>query len=225
MQELLHAAGSPPNIVYTILLMIVILYWISVVIGVMDLGAFDMDVDMDADVDMDLDVDVDADADLEVEGSAFSIAGALHFFNFGKVPFMFLMTFLVTSMWIISIWANQTLPGGGTLVFALVLLFPNLVAGLLITKVLSMPLIPVFKDYSSKGVAPIDYIGQVCTMRFPTGNGQVGQAEVLYDGNPLLISIKTDSESGAFKKGQKALIIGRTEDKKFFLVRALAEHE
>ena len=90
MQALWQAAIEPVNIVYTILLVVVALYWLSVFLGALDLSSFDFDVDADVDVDADLDVDVDADMD--VDGEAHTtigwFAGTLHFFNFGKLPFM-----------------------------------------------------------------------------------------------------------------------------------------
>ena len=82
MQELLQAAFSPPNIVFTTLLLVVLLYWASVFMGLLDMGSFDVDLDVDLDVDVDIDADVDADADVSAGG----IAGILHFFNVGQVP-------------------------------------------------------------------------------------------------------------------------------------------
>ena len=89
MQELLQAAFSTPNIVFTVLLLVVMLYWVSVFMGLLDMGSFDVDIDVDMDVDVDVDIDADVDADAEVTGGG--LAGILHFFNLGQVPFMVIM--------------------------------------------------------------------------------------------------------------------------------------
>jgi hypothetical protein len=219
MNALLEAAVAPYNVVYTGLLMLVLLYWVTVIFGALDIGAFDFDVDTDLDIDVDVDVDadVDVDSDADVGSSAGWLAGTLHFFNFGKLPFMVIMTFLIFSMWAISILANHYI--GGSWFFALILLLPNLFVSLVITKILTTPLVPVFKDYKSKGVEAIDYIGQLCTMRLPATSSQIGQAEVRYDGDSLLITVKVVEGGSPILKGEKALIINRSEDEKYFIVR------
>ena len=63
MGELLQACVSLANLPYTILLGLVLLYWVSVIVGVFDLDSGTPDMDADADLDMDADADVDMDAD------------------------------------------------------------------------------------------------------------------------------------------------------------------
>ena len=81
MTELIQTAFSPINLLFTILLMLVILYWLSIIIGALDIGSFDLDFDFDADVDVDLDADgleldgMDADG---VESDAIDVKGDLH---------------------------------------------------------------------------------------------------------------------------------------------------
>ena len=112
MQELWQAAFEPVNLFYTILLGLILLYWLSVLVGALDLSALDFDLDVDADMDMDVDVDADIDADAEMESSLGWMAGALHFFNFGKLPFMILMTFVILPAWVLSIGLNENLGHG-----------------------------------------------------------------------------------------------------------------
>jgi len=97
MYELIQTAFSPVNLIYTFLLIIVIMYWLSIIIGALDFGSFDIDFDIDADVD----IDIDVDAEIET-GSSSNLAGVLHFFNFGKLPFMVIMSFAVLFAWAIK---------------------------------------------------------------------------------------------------------------------------
>ncbi len=117
MQELFQAAFSPPTIVFTTLLCLVLVYWLTVFMGLLDIGAMDIDIDIDADVD----VDVDVDGDVSVGG----ISGILFFFNFGRVPFMVVLSFLILSMWAISIMLDHYW-GQGSLGFAALMFYPTL---------------------------------------------------------------------------------------------------
>ena len=82
MKELFDFAFSPPVITYSILLMVFLLYWMTVIIGVFDFSSLDFDIDIDADVDMDVDVDVDADTDVDASGGGSIVLVVLSFFNF-----------------------------------------------------------------------------------------------------------------------------------------------
>lgn len=66
-----------------VLLLVVMLYWVSVFMGLLDMGFFDVDLDVDMDVDVDVDVDIDVDVDVNVEVIGGGLVGILYFFNFG----------------------------------------------------------------------------------------------------------------------------------------------
>ena len=66
--ELMRFSFDMVNLPFTVLLLVVMLYWGCVIAGAMDLDFFD--IDADAEVDMDADVDVDVDADLDVDHDA-----------------------------------------------------------------------------------------------------------------------------------------------------------
>lgn len=220
MLELLEAAILPINIVFTVLLAIVLLYWFSVILGAMDMSTFDFDLDADFDVDVDMDVDVDADMDTDVDGSGSGgwFVSALSFFNFGKVPFMVVMTFLILSMWAISILANHYL-GSGSVLFALGALLPNLCISLIITKIITTPLVAVFKNFNETE-EPVDYIGQTCKLTLPATVTKMGQAEVEYEGKYLLVSVKVEeNDVPAILKGEKAVIVGEEEGGRCYLIR------
>lgn len=217
MQELLQAAFSPPNIVFTTLLLVVMLYWVSVFMGLLDMGSFDVDIDVDMDVDVDVDVDIDADADADVSAGGF--AGILYFFNVGQVPFMVIMTFLVLSMWTISILLNHY-AGDGSLGFAALMFIPNLAISLLITKIMTSPLVPIFNSLAVTD-EPVDYIGQVCTLMLSASPEALGQAEVSINGSSLLVSVKADQAE--IKKGEKALIVQENKEKSYFIVQKLED--
>lgn len=217
MNELIQVAFSPLNLFYTVLLLLVILYWLSVILGAIDLSTVDLDLDMDADVDMDVDADLDADAG----ASTGWLAGALHFFNFGKMPFMVIFTVVVMSGWLLTILSNYYW-GNGSPGFAIALFIPILFVSLLIAKVVTTPLVPVFERLDTT-VEAVDYIGMACQLKLPASASKFGQAEVLIDDVSNLIMVKTDSDEKPLGTGEKALIVGKTEDEKYYLVKKLEE--
>lgn len=211
MNELIQVAFSPVNIVYTFLLILVVMYWLSIIIGVLDFGMFDIDFDIDADADL--------DADIDAGGGVGSIAGFLHFFNFGKLPFMVIMSFVILSCWSISVFMSQY--SEGSILFALALAAPNLLVSLCLAKVITMPLIPVFEKLDT-GVEPVDYIGMTAKLLLPASTSKMGQAEVLIENSPLLINVKLESASlENLKKGEEVVILRKEKNKNFYIIKKL----
>lgn len=219
MLELLHAAISSVNIIYTILLAVVLIYWTSIIIGVLDISAFDIDVDVDVDVDLDVDIDVDADVDVDADsevGSGAWFAGALHFFNFGKLPFMVIMSFVILFQWAMALLANHHF-GHGSIIFSLVTILPILFVSLLTTKVITTPLIPFFAKLNTAEEA-VNYIGKIGTLILPPTRKKAGQAEVIENGNPLIISVKANEDEPLPNKGDEIIIISEAENKAYFII-------
>ena len=215
MQELLQAALSPANFVYSLLLVAVLLYWLGIIFGALDISAFDIDLDVDADVDIDVDADVDAHAGAHGEVGWF--AGALHFFNFGKLPFMLVMSFVVFFCWAFSILGHHYI-GHGSLLFSLALIFPSLFVSLLLTKIITTPLVPMFKNLDA-GEEAVDYIGEECMLTLPANPSKMGQAQVTIGNSTLLINVKvSEQKPEALYKGDKALIVGSDKEKKYFII-------
>lgn len=222
MQELWNAALSAVNLPYTFLLGLVLLYWFSVILGALDLSAFDFDVDADIDADIDVDVDVDVDADVDSDfdaGSGGWFASALNFFNFGKVPFMIIMTVVIVSSWAMAIMSNHYW-GNYEWLFALAMVGPILFVSLLLAKLLTTPLVPLFEQIN-KASEPIDYVGQNCRLLLPADYEKFGQAEVTINGDSLLIRVKTAQPGLRLQTGDQAVVIGKTPDKEFYLVSHL----
>lgn len=219
MNELIQIAFSPMNVVYTFLLILVVLYWLMIIVGAMDFGSFDLDFDLEVDAD----VEVDVDADVSPSGVA-GMAGILQFFNFGKLPFMVIMSFVILSCWTGSILGNYYL-GKGSFLFMMALIIPNFLVGLFLAKIITKPLIPVFQKMDA-GVEPVDYVGMLCKIVLPPTNTKLGQAEVLIDDNRLLINVKLEKESkDSLEKGAEALILRRQKNKSYYLIQKYDESE
>lgn len=213
MNELFQVAFDPLNLPYTLLLLLVVLYWVSVILGALDFGSFDLELDIDVDVDVDMDADVDG-----VGNAGGWFAHVLYFFNFGKLPFMVVMSLIILFSWMISVLANYYY-GDGSVLFAGALFFPNLFVSLCLTKIISSPLIPIFKKIDVEEVE-VDYIGMPCKVTLPATTSKMGQAEVIIDDVPLLINIKLSEETLDLEKGREALIVAKEADRDCFFIQA-----
>lgn len=193
----------PLNLVYTVLMILVVLYWLSVVFGAIDISAFDVDLDVDADVDTDISV-----------GGWF--ASAFHFFHLDRVPFMLIMSLVILSAWTMTVLTNHYW-GNYSAAYGLAMAAPILLIAFLVAKILSYPLIPVF-DRMNTAAVPVEYVGMQCRVKLPPYGKNFGQGGVYHDGDELLVNIKSNHP---LKAGEQTIIIGRTEDQRYWLVEPL----
>jgi hypothetical protein len=106
MNELLEAAIAGVNIIPTSLLIFILVYWMIVMMGLIDMHAIDISPDHDYHMDVHTDVDTDGPAK-EIDnghgynsGSVSWLNSVLAFFNLGQIPFMVFMSFLILPMWL-----------------------------------------------------------------------------------------------------------------------------
>ncbi len=215
MLELWNESISSANIIYTMFLGVAIIYALFVVIGFLDMDAFDVDFDIDADIDVDVDVDTDIDTDVQSSGG-FMIQ-VLSFFNLGKIPFMIIYSFTTVFMWAIGMIVNHRL-GNGDITFTLATFIPVMLLSLLITKFLTKPLIPAFKSLHESTEAT-DYIGMKGILLLPIQKGQKSQVEVRVNGDvhKILVSLRKD-DTNHIPKGKEVFITGVSEDKSFYWI-------
>lgn len=236
MGELITAAFSTSNLFLTFLLGLVSLYWLSVIIGAVGMDSLDFDLDLDADIDIDVDVDVDVDADVDADadtdatsvgsaGGGSLFLGTLRFLNFGRVPFMVLLSTIILCMWSISIYCNHDAswinPGNATSMAA-VLFVPNLIASLLLSKIFTAPLVPVFaKLNTAEKALVID--GKVGTLMTSIKEEETGQLKI--DINGSIVSLSVQSNDGkTIQKGDKVVVIEKTENGKAYIVQRIEHH-
>lgn len=218
MKELFDAAFTSVNIFPTILLLVILAYWLFVIIGALDMDFLNVEVDTDVEVDVDADADLDADADMDTDTGAvlISMNSILGFFNLGKVPFMLLLSFFILPLWIISILINHILHNQ-SFGFALLLLIPNIIASLLISKVLTTPFAILYTKMAKNNDAGFKYAGKMCKIILPASGSKIGQAEVNHNNSTYRINVLT-KEGTEIAKGESALVINYIENKKCYLI-------
>ena len=202
MNELLDAAVSAPNIIPTALLVFVLVYWLVVIVGAIDLDFFDVDVDLGA------------EADVDGELSVSWLNHVLAFFNLGQVPFMLFLTFLVVPWWAITVLGNYYV-GNESFIFSLAILIPALLVSLFIAKFLTMPFVRVYQALDQEdNTTPV---GKICRITSAASPTKVGQAQVTTGGAPILLNVRA-YEGSSLLAGDSAMVIEYDAGRNVYLV-------
>lgn len=230
MSELISEAFRLVNFPFTVLIILVTLYWLLVMFGMVS-GDHGVDAagEVGHDLDSGLDTDVDGDADLDAEhhveghhhghhdgGSLWT--SALKFVNLGEVPVMVVLSVLVLSSWTFSMVANHYWTGGSSLL-ALVFLGVNFVVTIVVTRYVTMPLKPLFRAINKQYDKPVEIVGMHCKILTSEANAEFGQGEIATDGAPLLINVRVLNNE-TLRRGDLAVIVREDKENRIFYITA-----
>lgn len=225
MSELLYNLTHPlPNAVMTLIMVILLVYWLFVFfsgIGVDDLDlGFDFDVNLDtAEPDV-VDADVDGDAD-DVDTSSEHEPGFfmkfLNFMNVGKVPFMLIFSTLKFFMWVGTLITTSFINVTGWGVLSIFILVPLFFVGLFFTKLSTNPLVKLFKEIGYKGEEAIDFLGRSGKMLSTIRGDKIGCAEFMIDKNPIKLNVRS-IDGDELQYGDYVIVADETDDRKVYLV-------
>jgi len=220
-----------PNAVMSVVIGILLLYWLFAFFsgaGMEDLDVgfdFDADVDIDIDIDADIDVDVDADGGITHLGDDLSAEGAspgiffqfLHFFNLGRIPFMFLFTVFNFFVWAGSLITTKLFDVSVWGVWSILILLPLGIVALFLTKIATNPLVKFFKEIGYKGEKEIDFFGRGGIMLSTIHEQKRGTAEFIIDKNPIKLTV-ISYDGKELKYGEQVIIADESDDRKIFYV-------
>jgi hypothetical protein len=195
MGEFVDAALGFPAVLFSFMLLVVIGYWVLVLAGAADTDALDGD---------------ETDED-----------GALAGLGLGGVPVTIALSVLITVAWFVSLAGTVLIDGAdlGTavrVVFSVLLLLVALVAGLLGTRLLVLPLRRLFGEAPEASRA--DFVGRTCVIRTGSVGPDFGQAEVTAaDGSSAVVQVR---QTGGvdLTSGTSALIYDYDTAGEFFWV-------
>jgi len=235
MNEVVQLALSFPGVVYTVLLGVVLVYWLFVVMGAIHLGDGSADGHFDGIGDHGADVgdvghhggDVadggeggdigDGDAS---EGSA--VAALIHALHLRSVPATVIFSLIITFSWLVCTIAMQLVsramaPGSQALLGWLVLAGSPILA-LPLTSLSARPLAKVFAHRSATSHS--DLIGKTCVVRTGTVTATFGEASLEDGGAGLVLRVRVDRELPV-KRGDQMLIVEWDRERESFLVEPL----
>jgi hypothetical protein len=203
--ELFEASLRFPTVVFTIGLGIVLVYWLFVLLGALDidlLGGGDH-----------VDVGGHDVGGHDVGGHDVDADGVFAKLGLGVVPITITISFIMLVGWCGSLLVMYY--GGGMAWLKYALLPLMLLASMLVTSVLVRPLAPVFKI--REGKSNREYVGHTCTITTANVDDKFGHASVEDGGTTLDIPVRCDAP-GKLSRGDKALIIEFDEDRQAYLV-------
>ena len=205
MDQLISTAFSFPTVTFTVLLIVVVVYWLIGLIGLVDL-----------DFGGDVDLDIDADADVSVGG----ISGMLLTFGLTGVPVTFVISIIVLLCWIVTYYAQfyllTWLPDGWLYYVAgLACNIGIFFLSLPVTAVIIRPLRGLFK--SAEAATSNQLIGLEGTVATGTITDTFGQVKLFNDGAELLVDARNDSQH-QLEQGDKVLIIEYQHDSHTYVV-------
>ncbi len=183
MTEFLQECFLTANLPATVLLLLVLGYWLMVIVGVLGMDAFDLDLDLDGEF------DVDGGLDGDVHGGPFS--AFLEFMYLGDVPVVIVGSFFVVFMWIVTMVSNHYLNSDYSFLVMLMWIVPNIIISLLATKFAISPFSKMFQNYDNLDDTRENMIGQLGMVKTSHVTDKFGQLEITQDGPPLVINART----------------------------------
>lgn len=210
MEQLLLVSSQFPTLIFSVLLGIVIVYWL---IGM--LGAIDLDLAGDSDIDL------DADGDINVGG----MAGLFLTFGLTGVPLTLVLSIIVLFCWLISVYAQYYLLSWlptGWLYYPLGLLSSVVIffITLPITAIVIRPLKKLFKHTSAANSQSL--VGKDAIIATGSVSETFGQARVFNDGAELLLDVRCD-QAHTLTQGDKVLVIEYNPEKHHYIVAPMPQ--
>ncbi|NHN25722.1 hypothetical protein FIA58_008525 [Flavobacterium jejuense] len=206
--ELIDFSFNPANSILSILLIISVLYWVFTILS----GVGEFDVDFDTDIDTELDT---PDGMVEVPNDPSSFIQFLKFLNLDIIPITFFLTLVLLFTWLINVNISYLIPLPYWVYFITIL--PAFIVSLFITKYISMPLKPIFKEINHKGEIAYDYLGRIGKLKSTIENDKLGMLELFINKDPIKLLVKS-KDGSLLKEGEKVCIVHENPDKKFYFV-------
>ena len=209
MIEFINECIQPVNLPVTILLGLVLMYWLMVIIGVFGMDVIDLDLDGDFDIEGGIDTNVDTGS---VLGDFF------RFMHMGDVPVMIVVSFFVVSMWIVTIITNHYFNTDFSWLITGFLIVPNLIVSLVATKIVVMPFATMFQHENDIELDRQDMIGRIGVVKTSEITHLFGQIEVAHDGPPVVLNARTGPDEN-LAQGDAAKIISYNAANDTYLVQ------
>lgn len=208
MKPFYQIVASFPTVFFTILLIIVVAYWLLAMLGAVEISVLDFDMDIDTDM-----------------STTSAITGFMMRLGLHGVPATIIISLIAIFGWLISYYAVYFFFGifsTGFLryVLGLPVLLGSLYAAIMLTAFCIKPMRPFFQKTHQQTIKRV--LGQVAVVRSVVVNNQTGEA-MLADGGAGLI-LKVRSSAGAeFQRGDRVVLLEYIPEE--YVYRVISEQE
>lgn len=232
--SLFNILFSPINFALTVLLILLVLYWIfSLLLG----------LDFDVDFDVDFDMDIDVDTSIGMDGSNVGIDDTMNaeikkenvrkkptddlkwwqvilvYFNFVELPFMFTFTFWILFWWFLTV-GLTIMTGSYDNIFGLFMFLIAVLPALFLTKIFTTPFKKFFKNLQKDGVASLEIVGRSGVAVSNISGDKIGSVKLVIDSSPISIYGMSIDEK-RIEAGQNVLVIKQSSDKTYYYISTL----
>jgi hypothetical protein len=217
MKELIGEALSAHQLPVTVLLGVVMVYWLLVVFGLVDLEGDVFELG-------------DGGGDGHVGGST-AMGGAWvtvgKWLGFSKVPIAVWGSFAVLFAWLASLILNYRFngdPGARDVSRAMLLMVPSSVISLVLTKLVTLPVGKLFAAMADADTEAMEVIGKVGTVMTGTVDERYGQIQLAGHASPLLLDVRVMPGAAVLNKGESARVKEASADGAWYFVEAVTEN-
>ena len=205
MKEIWDQALLSHNLPLTLLLGLVFLFWMVSLLGVFDLDSFDTEVDGG-----------------EVQGADGVLGFLLRAVNAQDVPVMMVLSVLSLFMWLIAIASNYYLNPGQNGLVAFGLLTGNFILSVILVKLVTQPLRPVFRSIKNDKEHQEPLVGSTGTVKSRILDRDFGQCEVPRPkGSPALLNCRLVDGEKPLERGEEILVIGYDDSIRKYIIKPL----
>lgn len=207
-------SGYPTGI-YTVLIIVLVIFWLFAILGALDMDMFSFDSDIDFDIDM--------DADIEIPG----FVGLLHTLGFTGVPFSIVVTVLIFLAWVfsylVSYFVLPVIPG---VLLKIAVGTIGLVGSFILAVPITTKLVAPLRKLAleNKAKSNKDFLGSHCQVTSLNVDENFGQGRIQTNGASLIISIRMASPNN-IKQGDTVRPISFDEQKNVYQVISQQEFE
>ncbi len=207
--------ASVPTVFFTVILAVVVLYWLLAVLGLVEIDVLDFDFSS-------LSGDTDFEFDAPDLSTSNVLAGLMLKWGLYGVPVTVIVSFIALFGWLICYYLVYFFMGSvpqGALYYAtsLVVLIGALHGAVLLTALLIKPLRPLFKKGKQDTLQSI--IGQTAVVRTSKVNDTFGEAVLADGGAGLILKVRTSGET-EFVKGDRVVLFEYVPSENYYRVIA-----
>jgi hypothetical protein len=229
MTHFLGVVLSFPAAVYTVLLVVVLLYWVFVMVGAAHVNLLG-DGAADAAADAALEGAAKGalegaahgfDADVDVDGSG--VSGIIAALKLRSAPATVVLSLIVLFAWIVTmlgVQASEAMFGHVPSVVAAALFVIAPAVALVPTSILVRPLARIFTPHGATKHEAL--VGKVCTIRTGTVTDRFGEAMLEDGGAGLVVRVRVDAGE-QLARGEQAVIVAYDADREEFTVAPMRD--
>lgn len=208
MQTFFAIVNSFPTAIFTVLLLVVIGYWLLAILGAADISILDFEIDLDAD-----------------PSSLGLVAGFIMRLGLHGVPFTIVLSLIAIFGWLISYYLVYFMQGiffTGFMrwLLGIPVLLGSFYIAVMLTAAIIRPLRPLFKRTEQQTIKRV--LGQVAIVRSTLVNSHSGEATLADGGAGLILKVRSRGEQ-EFHRGDRVVLLEYVPEQ--YVYRVISEEE